>query len=62
MEKQYVLLKLPLETVKDLKKRQHQLGRPSINKLLIDMIRILDDRNAALKCTGWRDDGGVLGG
>lgn len=61
MGKQYVLIKLPLETVRNLRKRQTQLGKPSINDLLIDMIRVFDDRNATLKCTGWRDAGGVLG-
>lgn len=62
MEKQYVLLRLPLETVRDLKKRQNQLGKPSINELLKDMIHILDDRNATLKCTGWQDTRGAVGG
>jgi hypothetical protein len=55
MAKQYVLLKLPVETVRALKKRQHQLGKKSINELIIDMINILDDRNAILKSTGWQD-------
>ena len=62
MAKQYVLLKLPLETVRDLKRRQNQLGKPSIDQLLVDMIHILDNRNAALKCTGWQDTRGAVGG
>jgi len=62
MTRQYALIKLPLGTVRALKKRQNQLGKPSLNELLIEMIGILDDRNATLKCTGWREAGGVTGG
>ena len=62
MIKKYALVKLPLETVRALKQRQNQLGKPSLNALLIEMIGILDDHNATLKCTGWREAGGVTGG
>ena len=62
MIKKYALIKLPLETARALKKRQNQLGKPSLNALLIEMIGILDDHNATLKCTGWRETEGVTGG
>ena len=62
MANKYILLKLPLETVRELKTRQNQLGKPSINAILIEMIRVLDERNATLQTTGWRDAGGVQGG
>ena len=62
MEKKFVLLKLPFETVRDLKKRQNQMGKPSINELIKDMIRIFDDRNAILQCVGWKDEGGICNG
>ena len=62
MKKRYVLIKLSSETVRELKKRQQQLGRSSPNELIVEMIRVLDDRNAALKCTGWQNTGGVIGG
>jgi len=62
MKKRYVLIKLSSETVRELKKRQQQLGKPSLNELIVDMIHILDDRNATLKCTGWQNAGGVMGG
>ena len=62
MEKKYVLLKLPFETVRDLKKRQNQMGKPSINELIKDMIRIFDDRNAILQCVDWQDEGGIFNG
>jgi len=62
MKKRYVLIKLSSETVRELKKRQQQLGRSSLNELIVEMIRVLDDRNAALKCTGWQNTGGVIGG
>ena len=62
MRKRYLLIKLTSETVCELKKRQQQLGKPSLNELIIEMIHILDDRNATLKCTGWQNTGGVMGG
>jgi len=62
MKKRYVLIKLTSETVSELKKRQQQLGKPSLNELIVEMIHILDDRNATLKCTGWQETGGVMGG
>lgn len=62
MRKRYVLIKLSSETVRELKKRQQQLGRSSLNELIVEMIRVLDDRNVALKCTGWQNTEGVIGG
>ena len=62
MENKYVLLKLPFDTVRDLKKLQYQLGKPSLNELLRAMIRMTDNHNANLKCTGWLNTGGVRSG
>ena len=62
MKKQYVLLKLPFYTVRDLKKLQYQIGKPNLNELLWAMIRMTDNHNVILKCTGWRDAGGVHSG
>ena len=62
MRNRYALIRLSSETVRELKKRQQQLGKPSLNELIVEMIRILDDRNATLKCTGWQEAGGVIGG
>lgn len=57
MESEYILLKLPIKTVRELKKRQKQMGKPSLNELIKDMIQYFDDRNAGLQNFGWLDEG-----
>ena len=62
MAKEYTLLKLPIKTVLELKKRQKQMGKPSLNELIKDMIRCFDDRNDSLQCIGWLDEGCMING
>ena len=64
MKKRYVLVRLRIETVQDLKRLRSQMAKPSINELIISMIQITDSHLSVLKNTGWQDseNRGVMSG
>ena len=64
MKKRYVLVRLRIETVEDLKRLRSQMAKPSINELIISMIQITDSHLSVLKNTGWQDseNRGVMSG
>ena len=64
MKKRYVLVRLRIETVQDLKRLRYQMAKPSLDDLIVYMIQITDSHLSVLKNTGWQDfsNGGVMSG
>ena len=53
MEHTYQLIKLKTRTVQDLKKMRIQMGKQSINDLIMLMIRVTDSYYIDLKNSSW---------
>ena len=49
------LVKLRIETVRNLKRLRSQTGQASLDNLIMKMVRLTDYQRSCLKETGWND-------
>jgi len=53
MKRTHQLIRLKLETVKDLKRLKADTGHVTLDDLIVSMIRLTDARRIGLKEVGW---------
>ena len=62
MKSNYQIVRLRTETVKDLHRLKRQMGKASLDDLIVSMIQQADSRRLTLMNNGWVNTGGILDG